>query len=326
MKYFLRKLSLLVFTLFVSVSLNFFLPRMMPGDPARALLDKMENLQPEQLDTIRAAFGLDTDEPTVVQYAHYLRNTLRGDLGTSFSRFPTPVSEVMRIALPWSIGLMGICTLISFSLGTIIGIAAAWRRETKLASLTVGFFSFVRSFPYFWLGLVLIYFFAFKLRLFPIGSAYSVDEVRGSVAWWLSVVRHGMLPGLTIVISSLGAWILTMRNNMINVLAEDYITVAMAKGLPLQRIKSMYAAKNAILPSVTGFAMSLGFVIGGGLVTEMVFAYPGIGYMLYQAVNGKDYPLMQAIFLFIAVAVLIANFVADIAVMLLDPRVRDGVK
>jgi peptide/nickel transport system permease protein len=326
LKYFLRKLALLVFTLFVSVSLNFFLPRMMPGDPARALLDKMENLQPEQLETIRAAFGLDTDEPTIVQYGHYLRNTLRGDLGTSFSRFPTPVSEVMRVALPWSIGLMGICTLISFSLGTIIGIAAAWRRETKLASLTVGFFSFVRSFPYFWLGLVLIYFFAFKLRLFPIGSAYSVDEVRGSAAWWLSVLRHGTLPAMTIVVSSLGAWILTMRNNMINVLAEDYITVAMAKGLPLQRIKSMYAAKNAILPSVTGFAMSLGFVIGGGLVTEMVFAYPGIGYMLYQAVNGKDYPLMQAIFLFIAVAVLIANFAADIAVMILDPRVRDGAK
>lgn len=124
----------------------------------------------------------------------------------------------------------------------------------------------------------------------------------------------------------MGAWILTMRNNMINVLAEDYVTVALAKGLPLSRIKSMYAAKNAILPSVTGFAMSLGFVIGGGLVTEMVFAYPGIGYMLYQAVNAKDYPLMQAIFLFIAVAVLVANFLADIAVMILDPRVRDGAK
>lgn len=298
----------------------------MPGDPARALLDKMENLQPEQLDTIRAAFGLDTDEPMIVQYGHYLRNTLKGDLGVSFSRFPTPVSEVMRIALPWSIGLMSLCTLISFTLGTIIGITAAWHRETRLASLTVGFFSFIRSFPYFWLGLVLIYFFAFKLRLFPIGGAYSVDLVRGSVAWWISVVRHGTLPALTIVISSLGAWILTMRNNMINILAEDYITVAMAKGLPIQRIKSMYAAKNAILPSVTGFAMSLGFVIAGGLVTEMVFGYPGIGYMLYQAVNGKDYPLMQAIFLFIAVAVLIANFVADIAVMLLDPRVRDGAK
>jgi len=326
LKYFLRKLGLLAFTLFVSVSLNFFLPRMMPGDPARALLDKMENLQPEQLDTIRAAFGLDTDDPLIVQYGRYLRNTLRGDLGTSFSRFPTPVSEVMRVALPWSIGLMGICTVISFSVGTIVGIGAAWRRETKLASITVGFFSFVRSFPYFWLGLVFIYFFAFKARIFPIGSAYDVEAARGSASWWLSVLRHGALPALTIVVSSLGAWILTMRNNMINVLAEDYITVAMAKGLPLQRIKSMYAAKNAILPSVTGFAMSLGFVIGGGLVTEMVFAYPGIGYMLYQAVNAKDYPLMQAIFLFIAVAVLIANFAADIAVMILDPRVRDGAK
>jgi len=117
LKYFLRKLGLLAFTLFVLVSLNFFLPRMMPGDPARALLDKMENLQPEQLDTIRAAFGLDTDDPLIVQYGRYLRNTLRGDLGTSFSRFPTPVSEVMRVALPWSIGLMGLCTIISFSLG-----------------------------------------------------------------------------------------------------------------------------------------------------------------------------------------------------------------
>jgi peptide/nickel transport system permease protein len=234
--------------------------------------------------------------------------------------------DIMRVAVPWSIGLMGLCTVISFSLGTVIGIASAWRRETKLASFTVGFFSFVRSFPYFWLGLVFIYFFAFKLRLFPIGSAYDVEAARGSVAWWLSVVRHGILPALTICVSSLGAWILTMRNNMINVLAEDYITVAMAKGLPIQRIKSLYAAKNAILPSVTGFAMSLGFVIGGGLVTEMVFAYPGIGYMLYQAVNAKDYPLMQAIFLFIAVAVLIANFAADIAIMFLDPRVRDGAK
>lgn len=326
MKYVLRKLGMLAFTLFVAASINFFLPRMMPGDPARALLDKMEHLQPEQLETIRAAFGLDTDDPLAVQYGRYLRNTLRGDLGVSFSRFPMPVAEVMRIALPWSIGLMGICTVISFALGTAVGALAAWRRNTKLASLTVGFFSFVRSFPYFWLGLVFIYFFAFKARLFPIGSAYDVEAARGSASWWLSVLRHGALPALTIVVSSLGAWILTMRNNMINVLAEDYVTVAIAKGLPEARIRSRYAARNAILPSVTGFAMSLGFVIGGGLVTEMVFAYPGIGYMLYQAVNAKDYPLMQAIFLAIAAAVLVANFVADLAVMFLDPRVRDGAK
>jgi peptide/nickel transport system permease protein len=317
---------MLLFTLFVALSLNFFLPRLMPGDPARALLGKMDGVPPEQLDSIRAAFGLDTKDSLPLQYWHYLVNTAHGNLGVSFSRFPMSVSEVMGIAVPWTIGLMGLCTIISFVLGTLIGIAAAWRRETKLASFSVGLFSFIRSFPYFWLGLVLVYFFSFKLRLFPIGGAYDTEAARGSLAWWLSVLHHGALPALTICISSIGAWMLTMRNNMINILAEDYITVAIAKGLPTQRIKTLYAAKNAILPSVTGFAMSLGFVVGGGLVTEMVFSYPGVGYMLFQAVNAKDYPLMQAIFLFIAVAVLIANFVADIAIMFLDPRVRDGAK
>ncbi len=324
MKYFLRKLGMLAFTLFVSISINFFIPRLMPGDPARALLDKMEGLPPEQIESVRAAFGLDTGDSLLVQYGKYLGNTLRGDLGVSFSRFPMPVTQVLRIAIPWTIGLLALCMVISFALGTAIGIAAAWKRETRLASFSVGFFSFIRSFPYFWLGLIFIYFFAFKLRLFPIGGAYAVTETRGSAAWWLSVLRHGTLPALTICVSSIGGWMLMMRNNMINVLAEDYITVALAKGLPLRRVKALYAAKNAILPSVTGFAMSLGFVVGGGLLTEMVFSYPGVGYMLYQAVNAKDYPLMQAIFLFIAAAVLVANFIADIAVMILDPRVRDG--
>jgi peptide/nickel transport system permease protein len=323
-KYFLRKLGMLLFTLFVALSLNFFLPRLMPGDPARALLGKMDSISPEQLDSIRAAFGLDTSDSLPLQYWHYLTNTLRGDFGVSFSRFPMSVSEVMRLAVPWTLGLMGLCTVISFVLGTLIGVAAAWRRETKLATFSVGFFSFVRSFPYFWVGLVFVFLFAFKLRIFPIGGAYSPDVARGTGAWWLSVLQHGALPALTICITSIGAWMLTMRNNMINVLAEDYITVALAKGLPLRRIKSLYAAKNAILPSVTGFAMALGFVVSGGLVTEMVFSYPGVGYMLFQAVNGKDYPLMQAIFLFIASAVLIANFLADIAIMFLDPRVRDS--
>ncbi|MFH2115072.1 MAG: ABC transporter permease, partial [Spirochaetota bacterium] len=175
-------------------------------------------------------------------------------------------------------------------------------------------------------GLLLIYFFAFKVRIFPIGGAYSIDTVRWSTAWILSVLRHGILPALTIILSSLGGWMLMMRNNMINVLAEDYISLALAKGLPLSRIKLFYAAKNAILPSVTGFAMSLGFVVSGGLLTEMVYAYPGIGYMLYQSVNAKDYPLMQTIFLFIAVAVLTANLIADLVVMILDPRVKDGAK
>lgn len=326
MKYLARKFGMLIFTLFVSMSINFFLPRLMPGDPAKALMDRMEGVEAEKLESVRAAFGLDTKDSLPVQYGKYLLNTVKGDLGISLSRFPMPVSSVLASALPWTIGLMGLCTIIGFSIGTLLGIWAAWKRQTKLASFTVGFFTFIRSFPYFWLGLFLIYIFSFKLKAFPLGGAFSVDQTRGSAGWWLSVVQHGILPAFTITLSSIGAWLLMMRNNMINVLAEEFITLAIAKGLPMQRIRLMYAARNAILPSVTGFAMSFGFIVGGGLITEMVFAYPGMGYMLYQAVNAKDYPLMQAIFLIIAASVLIANFLADIAIMLLDPRVRDGAK
>jgi peptide/nickel transport system permease protein len=298
----------------------------MPGDPAKALMDRMEGVDAEKLESVRVAFGLDTKDSLLVQYGKYLLNTVKGDLGISLSRFPMPVSNVLASALPWTIGLMGLCTIIGFSIGTLMGIWAAWRRQTKFASFTVGLFTFIRSFPYFWLGLFLIYIFSFKLKIFPLGGAFSIDQIRGSAGWWLSVLQHGILPAFTITLSSIGAWLLMMRNNMINVLAEEFITLAIAKGLPKRRIRLMYAARNAILPSVTGFAMSFGFIVGGGLITEMVFAYPGMGYMLYQAVNAKDYPLMQAIFLIIAASVLIANFLADIAIMLLDPRVRDGAK
>ena len=326
MKYFLRKIGLLLFALFVAVTLNFFLPRFMPGDPASDLIDKMQGVPPEALESIKVAFGLDTGEPLIIQYFKYLGNLAKGDLGISLSRFPTPVSEVLRIAVPWTLGLIGLSTIISFLIGTVIGITVAWYRNKGFASFTVGFFIFIRSFPYFWLGLIFIYFFAFKLPVFPIGGAFSVYIQRSGIPFLQTVLYHAFLPSITIIISSLGAWILTMRNNMINVLAEDYITVALAKGLPLKRIKTVYAAKNAILPSITGFAMSLGFVVGGGLLTEMVFGYPGVGLMLFQAVQAKDYALMQGIFLFISMAVLLANFFADIAILFLDPRVRDGGK
>ena len=324
MKYFFRKIGLLLFALFVAMTLNFFIPRMMPGDPARELIDRMQGIPPEAMESIRIAFGLDTKDTLIVQYGKYLLNVLKGELRISLSRFPTPVRDVLKIAIPWTLGLMGFATILSFFIGTILGIGAAWSRNKRWATLTVGTFIFIRSFPYFWLGLLFIYFFGFRLQVFPIGNAYSFYVQKGGWDYFLSVLYHGFLPALTITVSSLGGWILTMRNNMINVLAEDYITVALAKGLPLRRIKNLYAAKNAMLPSITSFAMSLGFVVGGGLLTEMVFAYPGVGLMLWQAVQAKDYAMMQAIFLFISVAVLIANFLADLAILLLDPRVRDS--
>ncbi|MBT4287679.1 MAG: ABC transporter permease [Deltaproteobacteria bacterium] len=327
MKYFIRKVFWFLLALYTAVTVNFILPRLMPGDPVSILVNRIQGADAESIDAIRAAFGIDTNKSIVTQYFEYLHNFIKGDLGVSLTNFPTKVWDVLAQALPWTIGLMGLATLFSFMLGTMMGIFVAWRRDTKLSHTILGLFLFIRSFPYFWLGLILVYFFAFQNTIFPLGGAYSIRYSKAD-GWdyILSILYHGLLPGLTITISSMGYWMLMIRNNMINVLAEDYILVAKAKGLPLNRIKTYYAAKNAILPSVSGFAMALGFIIGGSIVTEIVFSYPGIGFMLFQAVQQQDYPLLQAIFLFIAIGVLIANFLSDIMIMILDPRVRDGSK
>jgi peptide/nickel transport system permease protein len=327
MKYFLRRILWLLFAIFIALTINFMLPRLMPGDPATILIQRLEGLEPAAINAVRNAFGLETDKHIIIQYKDYLIDLLHGDLGISISHYPTPVWNVLRKALPWTIGLMGISTVFSFIFGTLIGITIAWKRKSKISDAVLGLFLFIRSFPYFWFGLILVYFFAFNNPIFPLGGATEVG-VFPSDGWEYvkSILYHGILPGLTITITSMGYWILTIRNNMINVLAEDYITVAKAKGLSKSRIKNLYAAKNAILPSVSGFAMALGFVIGGSLLTEMVFSYPGVGFMLFQAVQQQDYPLLQAIFLFIILGVLFSNFIADIVIMILDPRVRDGAK
>lgn len=291
------------------------------------LVHSLQGADRDSVEAVRAAFGMDTDISVWVQYWRYLGNTASGNLGISISNFPAKVSDVLAKAVPWTIGLMGIATIFSFGIGTLVGIAIAWKRDTKWADGVLGLFLFIRSFPYFWFGLILVYFFAFESSYFPLGGGHSIDST-ASDGWKHvgSILYHGLLPGATIAISSMGYWMLTIRNNMINVLAEDYITVAKAKGLSPGRIRRSYAAKNAILPSVSGFAMALGFVIGGSIVTEMVFSYPGVGFMLLQAVHQQDYPLLQAIFLFIAVGVLVANFLSDLTILLLDPRVRDSAK
>ena len=325
MKYFLRRILWLIFAIFVALTINFILPRLMPGDPATILIQRLEGLEPSAIQAVRTAFGLETDKNIVIQYWDYLVNLAHGDLGISISHYPTPVWDVLKKALPWTIGLMGLSTIFSFVIGTFIGIGIAWKRKSKISDAILGLFLFIRSFPYFWFGLILVYFLAFNNPFFPLGGAHSTRLMPSDGwAYFKSVLYHGFLPGLTITISSMGYWILTIRNNMINVLAEDYITVAKAKGLSASRIRNLYAAKNAILPSISGFAMALGFVIGGSLLTEMVFSYPGVGFMLFQAVQQQDYPLLQAIFLFIILGVLFSNFIADIVIMLLDPRVRDG--
>ncbi|MFW6378322.1 MAG: ABC transporter permease [Bacillota bacterium] len=325
MKYFIRKTGWLLFAILIALLINFILPRLMPGDPAQIIVNRLDGADSANLEAIRTAFGVETDRNIILQFGDYLGNVAQGDLGVSISHYPTPVWNVLRKALPWTIGLIGLATIISFIIGTFIGIFVGWYRKSKISDAIIGVFLFIRSFPYFWLGLILVYFFAFERSWFPLGGA-RLSSVSWADKWEFikSVTYHGILPAFTITISSLGYWLLTIRNNMINVLAEDYITVARAKGLSTSRIRNMYAARNAILPSISGFAMALGFIVGGSLITEIVFSYPGVGFMLYQAIQQQDYPLLQAIFLFITLGVLVANFLADIAIMALDPRVRDG--
>lgn len=324
MRYILRKTGFFFLTLWAAVTLNFIIPRLMPGNPAENLVARFQGqISDKALRAIKIAFGLNIHESMINQYFEYLGNTLRGNFGTSLVYFPTPVIKIIDQSLPWTLGLFGLSTIIGFVIGTLLGIYVAWRRESNVSSVTLVSALFVRSFPYFWFGLILLYIFGFMLGWFPLGGAYSTKTSLNGLSYVISVIHHGFLPALTIIISSLGGWLLTMRNNMISVLVEDYITVAEAKGLKERDIMLKYAARNAILPSITGFAMSLGFIVGGAILTEIVYSYPGMGYILYQSVIGQDYPLMQAIFLMISLSVLLANLVADILYGFIDPRVRE---
>jgi peptide/nickel transport system permease protein len=233
------------------------------------------------------------------------------------------VTSVISKALPWTLGLVGITTILGFIIGTAVGAIAAWRRGGVLDSVLPPVFIVVSAFPYFWIGLMAIWLFAITLNWLPFLGGYTETVTPTfSFSFILDVLNHAVLPAFTILITSIGGWILTMRNNMITVVAEDYVKMARAKGLRPRRILWQYAGRNALLPNLTGFAMSLGFVISGAILVEYVFNYPGVGFMLLQAVENEDYPLMQALFLLITVAVLVAIFISDIATAVLDPRTR----
>ncbi|CAM4033265.1 ABC transporter permease [Deinococcus marmoris] len=326
MSYLLRKLGIFVFTLWVAATLNFVLPRLVPGDPVSVMLAKYQGrLDPAAVDALKIAYGLNDLGSPVSQYFSYLGNLLRGDFGRSISLFPTPVIDVVRMALPYTLGLIGVTTIISFVLGSALGLYSGWRRGGVVADGLTPVALFLNAMPYFWFGLILLYVFAFQLKWFPLSGA--LDPFPGdtySAGWWSSLLRHAALPVFTILVTSVGGWLITMRNNVINVAGEDYLAFARAKGLTERRIISRYVLRNALLPSFTAFGMALGFVVGGSILTEIVFSYPGLGFYLYQSVTNLDYPLMQAIFFFIALAVLLANLLVDFVNVLLDPRIREG--
>lgn len=326
MRYVLRRLGFFVLTLWAALTLNFFIPRFMPGSPLQALRDRTHNrLSPAALEQMLTSYGFKPNENLLVQYLDYLKNMVTGRWGVSIgATLGEPVTRVVGQALPWTLGLVGITTVLAFGLGSLIGVIAGWWRGGRLDSLLPPVFVVTSALPYFWVGLLLILVFSvWTGGLLPSDFNYDTGlQPALTPSFAANVLLHAVLPAATILIASIGGWILTMRNNMITTLAEDYVRMGRAKGLSNRRIMTAYAARNAMLPNLAGFAMSLGFVISGAILVEYVFNYPGLGYLLYNAVQNTDYPLMQALFMLFTVAVLVAVLVCDFATAWLDPRAR----
>jgi peptide/nickel transport system permease protein len=325
-RYVLRRLGFFVVTLWAALTLNFFIPRFMPGSPLQALRDRTHNkLSPAALEQMLTSYGFKPNENLLVQYLDYLKNMVTGRWGVSIgATLGEPVTRVVGQALPWTLGLVGITTVLAFGLGSLIGVVAGWWRGGRLDSLLPPVFVVTSALPYFWVGLLLILVFSvWTGGLLPSDFNYDTGlQPALTPSFAANVLLHAVLPAATILIASIGGWILTMRNNMITTLAEDYVRMGRAKGLSNQRIMTAYAARNAMLPNLAGFAMSLGFVISGAILVEYVFNYPGLGYLLYNAVQNTDYPLMQALFMLFTVAVLVAVLLCDFATAWLDPRAR----
>jgi peptide/nickel transport system permease protein len=318
----LRRLAFYVVAAWVALTLNFFIPRAMPGNAVQAIMSKFPNLQPSAYRALEAMLGVGHPGSLWNQYVSYLDDVFHLNFGTDVMQFPSPVSTLLAETIPWTLTLVGTATVIAFFVGTGLGIVAGWRHggwlERGLPALM-----FLQAMPYFFLALILIELLAVRVHLFPLAQGYSGGLVPGwHLAFIGSAIYHALLPALTIVITSVAGWMLQMRNVMITTIGEDYVVAAQAKGLSSRRVVFTYAARNALLPQLQGFGMALGFVVSGALVMEIVFSYPGIGLLLLNAVTSNDYPLMQAIFLVITFTVLIANLIVDLLLVAFDPRVR----
>jgi peptide/nickel transport system permease protein len=297
------------------------LPRLMGGDPASAIASEKALGSPEVVQALKVQFGL--DNPSLLyQYGHYVQQLLHGNLGVSYSNYPSPVAAVMLKALPWTFGTVLTATLLSYLVGWLIGIRGAWKAGSLFDNSTLFGSFFLNSVPFFWIAIIFIMIFSFQLEWFPLGQA--VDPgIDGFTALGKikSVLYHAALPVFTLVVATLAGHILVLRNNLMRVLSEDYMLLAKAKGLGPRRRKYVYGARNALLPSFTGLMTSLGHVIGGAITTEIVFSYPGVGLVTFNAILNHDYPLIQGSFLFIAVSVIFFNLIADLVYPLIDPRV-----
>jgi peptide/nickel transport system permease protein len=327
LRYLGGRLIIFVVTIFLSITIVFVIPRLIPGDPLGAIAVKLAQVganlgSRELIDQYMQRFGLDKSIPE--QYIAYLRQLAQGDLGYSIAAFPTRVQDMLAASLPWTIGLLTVTTVVSWLLGSLVGALVGWTGgRSKALQALVPIALVLYTTPYYILAIILVFVLAYLIPIFPLSGAYTAGshpELTLGFAW--DVIRHGLLPALSIILVSLGWWFLSMRSLIVTLKGEDYMLWAEAKGLPRQRIFWAYAFRNALLPQVTGLALSLGNIVAGALITETIFGYPGIGYLVFTAIKGLDFPVIQGCILLVIVSVATANLLLDLAYPLIDPRIR----
>ncbi|HIG45935.1 MAG TPA: ABC transporter permease [candidate division Zixibacteria bacterium] len=324
--YVLQRFLMFLLTIWLGSTLIFFIPRLAPGDPISAMVNRIsldqgyvENAE-QIIATWKARFGL--ADPLWVQYIRYWRNISSFDFGYSLARFPTQAWEIVRPALPWSVGLLSVATILSFLVGVAIGALMGWRRTPRWLQIILPTSLTFASIPYFMFGIVMIYVVAFQLGWLPSTGAYSRWVNPGwNWAFITDMVSHAILPVLSIVLTSMGGWALGMRGLMISVNNEDYFLLAQVKGLSPVRIFFRYGVRNAILPAVTALAMGLGGLVSGSILVEFIFAYPGTGYTLYESIVTQDYTVTQAIANLIIFITAASVLLLDLLYPLIDPRI-----
>jgi peptide/nickel transport system permease protein len=321
-------------TIFVMASLTFFLIRLMPGGPVEAYITNLVtqyNVSHQSAEQQAASlFSLDLEAPIYQQYLEYLGNLVRGDLGESLVSRGVPVSEIVLSYLPWTLFSVGTALIISFTVGVLLGMIMAYRRESKLDHVLTNLGSMVSSIPDYIMGILIVVWIGVQWELVDItamrGSLSPGVQPGFNLAFIADALYHASLPITTYVLGTIGLWMLTMRGSTESTLGEDYVTVAKARGLKERRIATAYVGRNAALPPFTQLSISIALVFGGSLIIEWLFVYEGLGYVLYNSIQQRDYPVMQGVFLIITTMVIVANLLADLLYSRLDPRIRVGGK
>lgn len=325
--YLIGRLVQFFVVLWGAATLNFIIPRLAPGDPVRERMYEMASqggyLQQGIEEMVKAydqQFGL--DKPLYVQYVTYLWNMLHLDFGYSLAQYPARVLPLILAALPWTIGLLLVSTVLAFGLGTLLGALMAWPRAPRGFQMLAGPLLTLSAVPYYLLGLILIYILAISTRIFPLSGGYTVGTIPAlTPSFILDILQHSLLPALSIILGAVGFWALGMRGMMVTTEGEDYMIMADAKGLPNRQVFLRYGVRNAILPQFTALAIALGHVVSGSVLVEVVFGYPGIGSLLYKAITGSDYFVIYGVVFIVILAISLATLLIDLVYPILDPRI-----